>query len=171
MFHPVGHYCMDYCCRVQVRSLSLHVDVIPHRNSPPVIRLRPAWQEGRRHPAHHPDQFLQHAARTDRRRAGHPEGGGIVFPSLEAAVLGALRRLGMPRILGRKAERNRILSRGVGRRTEMRNGRRNPAGPTSATKTTSASTGNNQQIRQSAVVAVHNAWMMDRVRDPGNAGS
>ncbi len=75
MFHPVGHYCMDYCCRVQVRSLSLHVDVIPHRNFPPVIRLRPAWQEGRRHPAHHPDQFLQHAARTDRRRAGHPEGG------------------------------------------------------------------------------------------------
>lgn len=103
--------------------MSLSVDVIPNRNSPPAILLREAWRDGRRvrrrtiaNLSKMPPELI------DTIRAALK--GAVVFPSLDAAVtirrslphghvaaaLGTLRRLEMVRMLSRQAHRNRDLA-------------------------------------------------------------
>ncbi len=103
--------------------MALSVDVIPNRSSPPAILLREAWREGkriRRRTLANLSKMPPHIIDAIRAALG----GGVVFPSLDAAVtirrsrphghvaavLGTLRSLGMVRVLGRKAERMRDLA-------------------------------------------------------------
>ncbi len=103
--------------------MAISVDVIPNRSSPPAILLREAWREGKRIRR----RTLANLSKTppvlvDAIRA--TLAGGVVFPSLDAAVrirsshphghvaavLGTLRALGLVRILDRKADRMRDLA-------------------------------------------------------------
>ena len=103
--------------------MALSVDVIPNRSSPPAILLREAWREGKRIRRRTVANLSRMPpALVDAVRAALD--GGIVFPSLDAAVairrsrphghvaavLGTLRSLGMVRVLGRKAGRMRDLA-------------------------------------------------------------
>ena len=103
--------------------MALSVDVIPNRSSPPAILLREAWREGKRIRRRTVANLSKMPpALVDAIRAALD--GGIVFPSLDAAVairrsrphghvaavLGTLRSLGMVRVLGRKAGRMRDLA-------------------------------------------------------------
>lgn len=102
--------------------MSLSVDVIPNRTSPPAILLREAWRDGKRirrrtiaNLSKMPP-FLIDAIRLSL-------AGGVTFPSLNAAVdirrslpyghiaavLGTLQSLGLIRVFGRKSERMRDL--------------------------------------------------------------
>ena len=103
--------------------MSIHLDIIPNRNSPPAILLREAHREGKKikrttlcNLSKAPPTLIQ-SIRTLLK-------GGVVFSKLEQAVtlcrshphghvvaiLGTLRKLGLLRILGRKAERHRSLA-------------------------------------------------------------
>ena len=103
--------------------MAFSVDVIPNRSSPPAILLREAWREGKRIRR----RTLANLSKVppvlvDAIRA--VVDGGVVFPSLDAAVtirrarphghvaavLGTLRSLGLVRILDRKAHRMRDLA-------------------------------------------------------------
>ena len=103
--------------------MALSVDVIPNRSSPPAILLREAWREGRRIRRRTVANLSKMPpALVDAIRAALD--GGVVFPSLDAAVairrsrphghvaavLGTLRSLGLVRVLGRKAGRRRDLA-------------------------------------------------------------
>ena len=103
--------------------MALSVDVIPNRSSPPAILLREAWREGRRIRRRTVANLSKMPpALVDAIRAALD--GGVVFPSLDAAVairrsrphghvaavLGTLRSLGLVRVLGRKADRMRDLA-------------------------------------------------------------
>ncbi len=103
--------------------MALSVDVIPNRSSPPAILLREAWREGKRIRRRTVANLSKMPpALVDAVRAAL--GGGVTFPSLDAAVairrsrphghaaavLGTLRSLGMVRVLGRKADRMRDLA-------------------------------------------------------------
>ena len=103
--------------------MALSVDVIPNRSSPPAILLREAWREGRRIRRRTVANLSKMPpALVDAIRAALD--GGVVFPSLDAAVairrsrphghvaavLGTLRSLGLVRVLGRKAGRMRDLA-------------------------------------------------------------
>ncbi|MCY4328065.1 MAG: transposase [Rhodobacteraceae bacterium] len=103
--------------------MSLSVDIIPNRSSPPAILLREAWREGtriRRRTLVNLSKMPP--ALVDAVRAAIK--GGVMFPSIDAAVtirrslphghvaavLGTFRALGLVRILGRKADRRRDLA-------------------------------------------------------------
>ena len=103
--------------------MALSVDVIPNRSSPPAILLREAWREGKRIRRRTVANLSKMPpALVDAIRAALD--GGVVFPSLDAAVsirrsrphghvaavLGTLRSLGLVRVLGRKAGRKRDLA-------------------------------------------------------------
>ena len=103
--------------------MALSVDVIPNRSSPPAILLREAWREGKRIRRRTVANLSKMPpALVDAIRAALD--GGVVFPSLDAAVairrsrphghvaavLGTLRALGLVRVLGRKAGRMRDLA-------------------------------------------------------------
>ena len=103
--------------------MALSVDVIPNRSSPPAILLREAWRDGRRIRRRTLANLSKMPpALVDAIRAALA--GGVVFASLDAAVtirrsrphghvaaiLGTLRRIGLVRVLGRKAERRRDLA-------------------------------------------------------------
>ena len=103
--------------------MALSVDVIPNRSSPPAILLREAWREGKRIRRRTVANLSKMPpALVDAVRAALD--GGVVFPSLDAAVairrsrphghvaavLGTLRSLGLVRVLGRKADRMRDLA-------------------------------------------------------------
>ena len=103
--------------------MALSVDVIPNRSSPPAILLREAWREGKRIRRRTVANLSKMPpALVDAIRAALD--GGVVFPSLDAAVairrsrphghvaavLGTLRSLGLVRVLGRKADRMRDLA-------------------------------------------------------------
>ena len=103
--------------------MALSVDVIPNRSSPPAILLREAWREGKRIRRRTVANLSKMPpALVDAIRAALD--GGVVFPSLDAAVairrsrphghvaavLGTLRSLGLVRVLGRKAGRMRDLA-------------------------------------------------------------
>ena len=103
--------------------MALSVDVIPNRSSPPAILLREAWREGKRIRRRTVANLSKMPpALVDAVRAALD--GGVVFPSLDAAVtirrsrphghvaavLGTLRSLGLVRVLGRKAGRKRDLA-------------------------------------------------------------
>ena len=103
--------------------MALSVDVIPNRSSPPAILLREAWREGKRIRRRTVANLSKMSpALVDAIRAALD--GGVVFPSLDAAVairrsrphghvaavLGTLRALGLVRVLGRKAGRMRDLA-------------------------------------------------------------
>ena len=103
--------------------MALSVDVIPNRSSPPAILLREAWREGKRIRRRTVANLSRMPpALVDAIRAALD--GGVVFPSLDAAVairrsrphghvaavLGTLRALGLVRVLGRKADRMRDLA-------------------------------------------------------------
>ena len=100
--------------------MALSVDVIPNRSSPPAILLREAWREGkriRRRVIANLSKMPPDLVETIRARLG----GGVVFSSPDAAltirrslphghvaaVLGMMTKLGMSRILHRKAGRMR----------------------------------------------------------------
>ena len=103
--------------------MALSVDVIPNRSSPPAILLREAWREGKRIRRRTVANLSRMPpALVDAIRAALD--GGVMFPSLDAAVairrsrphghvaavLGTLRALGLVRVLGRKADRMRDLA-------------------------------------------------------------
>ena len=103
--------------------MALSVDVIPNRSSPPAILLREAWREGKRVRRRTVANLSRMPpALVDAIRAALD--GGVMFPSLDAAVairrsrphghvaavLGTLRALGLVRVLGRKADRMRDLA-------------------------------------------------------------
>ena len=103
--------------------MAFSVDVIPNRSSPPAILLREAWREGKRVRRRTVANLSKMPpALVDAIRAALD--GGVVFPSLDAAVairrsrphghvaavLGTLRSLGLVRVLGRKADRMRDLA-------------------------------------------------------------
>ncbi len=103
--------------------MALSVDIIPNRSSPPAILLREAWREGKRIRRRTVANLSKMPpALVDAVRAALD--GGVVFPSLDAAVairrsrphghvaavLGTLRSLGLVRVLGRKAGRRRDLA-------------------------------------------------------------
>ena len=103
--------------------MALSVDVIPNRSSPPAILLREAWREGKRIRRRTVANLSKMPpALVDAIRAALD--GGVVFPSLDAAVairrsrphghvaavLGTLRSLGLVRVLGRKADHMRDLA-------------------------------------------------------------
>ena len=97
--------------------------LIPNRSSPPAILLREAWREGKRIRRRTVANLSKMPpALVDAIRAALD--GGVVFPSLDAAVairrsrphghvaavLGTLRSLGLVRVMGRKAGRMRDLA-------------------------------------------------------------
>ncbi len=103
--------------------MALSVDVIPNRSSPPAILLREAWREGKRIRRRTVANLSRMPpALVDAVRAALA--GGVTFPSPDAAVAirrslphghvaaapGTMGRLGLVRILGRRAERNRDLA-------------------------------------------------------------
>ena len=106
--------------------MSLHVETIPNRNSPPTILLRRAWRDGHRirkqtlaNLTSLPDELV-HGLRVLLR-------GGCALPRLDAAlgvqrslphghvaaVLGTLRQLGLERRLHRSDSRVRRLALGA----------------------------------------------------------
>ncbi len=103
--------------------MALSVDVIPNRSSPPAVLLRESRREGKRiRRTTLANLSKMPPVLVDAIRA--VLAGGVTFPSMNAAVairrscphghaaavLGALRALGLIRILGRKADRMRSLA-------------------------------------------------------------
>ncbi|MCY4312195.1 MAG: IS1634 family transposase [Gammaproteobacteria bacterium] len=103
--------------------MSIHLDIIPNRNSPPAILLREAHREGRKikrttlcNLSKAPPALIQSIRILLK--------GGVAFQTLEqavtlcrshphghvAAILGTLRKIGLLRILGRKAGQHRSLA-------------------------------------------------------------
>ena len=103
--------------------MAIYVESIPNRNSPPAVLIRKAWRDGkriRRQTLANISQLPPQAVAGIRALLK----GGVVFERLDqavtvrrsqphghvAAVLGLCRRLGLPRLLHRRASRSRDLA-------------------------------------------------------------
>ena len=103
--------------------MAIYVESIPNRNSPPAVLIRKAWREGKRIRR----QTLANSSKLPPQAVAGIRAllkGGVVFERLDqavtvrrsqphghvAAVLGLCRRLGLPRLLHRRASRSRDLA-------------------------------------------------------------
>ena len=103
--------------------MAIYVESIPNRNSPPAVLIRKAWREGKRIRR----QTLANSSKLPPQAVAGIRAllkGGVVCERLDqavtvrrsqphghvAAVLGLCRRLGLPRLLHRRASRSRDLA-------------------------------------------------------------
>ena len=104
------------------RSVTMYIDTVPNRSSPPAILLREGWREGGKVKKRTIANLSKMAPRQDRgpaRRAqepnprrtrGRPSPSPAPAPTaMSAAVLASLRGLGLERLIAAKPSRRRAL--------------------------------------------------------------